>query len=315
MARFLTTNSLIASIKNRAMIPENQSTFTTDDFIRFLNEELDNALVPKILQVHEDYFLRNMETTLLANTSNYQIPHRFIGNKLRDIAFKDQQGNIFEMTRISRGDISFYQGSTSSNTLKTFYVQGSEIVLVPAISGSIVGTLIFSGYFRPNFLVNESRAGRVTGVNTTTGEVSLNQVPDNFLTTDKFDIIESNNPHNTISFDLTPTGINTSTKSITFDPTSLVSGLSVGDYVMQSEETIIPQIPLELHSILAHRAGIRCLEALGDTEGVANASKKLAEMEFNMNSLIDDRVEEAPKKAVNRHSALRYAVNSNRFRG
>ena len=83
--------------------------------------------------------------------------------------------------------------------------------------------------------------------------------------------------------------------------------------LLQAEETIIPQLPSELHSVLAHRAGIRCLEAMGDSEGVKNAMTKLQEMEINLLTLIDDRVEEAPKKAVNRQGTLRSAVFSKAF--
>lgn len=83
--------------------------------------------------------------------------------------------------------------------------------------------------------------------------------------------------------------------------------LYVGDVLALQEETIIPQIPVELHSMLSQRVVMRCLEALGDTQGLQNAAAKLQEMEFKTGAMLDDRVEGAPEKIVNRHSFLRLA--------
>ena len=86
--------------------------------------------------------------------------------------------------------------------------------------------------------------------------------------------------------------------------------LSIGDHIAISTESAIPQIPDDLHPVLAHRVAARILEALGDTEGLQNANTKLAELEQQTTTLIDNRVEDSPKKVVNRHSNLRAGLNS-----
>ena len=53
-------------------------------------------------------------------------------------------------------------------------------------------------------------------------------------------------------------------------------------------------------------------EAMGDTEGLTNATNKILEMEAKMTSMLDNRVEGSPRKIVNR--ALMTGVARNRRR-
>ena len=63
MSSYLNSTALIASIKQRAMVPESQVTFTQQDFLNFANEEMQIGLVPAILQFHEEFLV--VETEIL----------------------------------------------------------------------------------------------------------------------------------------------------------------------------------------------------------------------------------------------------------
>jgi hypothetical protein len=78
--------------------------------------------------------------------------------------------------------------------------------------------------------------------------------------------------------------------------------LEVGDYMPLAGQTMVPNVPTELHMILAQRVAQRVMEALGDTEGLSNATAKVAEMEDKMSTMMTSRVEGAPRKVVNRSS-------------
>jgi len=306
MAKYKTTDSLIESIKTRAFIPENQNTFSKSSFLTFINEEMDIGVVPHVLYHHEDYFLHTVEIDTVDGQDRYSIPDRAIGNKLREISFKDSNDSIYEMRRIGVGDVPYYQyGNTGSNfvRLRAYYIEGDEIVLLP-IGGSVSGhKLRISYYMRPNALVSEDGVARITGINTTTGELTFSSLPTTFTANIPYDIVKTRSPYNAVSIDLIPTTI--ASNSITFSPSSLPRDLRVGDYLCLAGETIIPGVPPELHSMLAQRVAARCLEALGDAQGLAAANAKLAEMEQKTTSLIDDRVEDSPLKIVNRHGFLR----------
>jgi hypothetical protein len=90
--------------------------------------------------------------------------------------------------------------------------------------------------------------------------------------------------------------------------------LQINDVIALPEETTIPQIPIELHSMLAQRAAMRCLESLGDNTGLQAAAAKLADMEAKTASLIDNRVESSPLKVVPRHGLITRTQN-NIYRG
>lgn len=313
MSRYMTTNDIISSAKIRAMIPENQVTYQEADFIRYMNEEIDNAIFPSVLKVHEDYYLQPETTQIVAGKLNYPIPYRASGNRLRDVSLQDSSGNIYELTRISYGQIPQYKYLSSYGQFRYFYVQNNEVVLV-STTISTDFKLVWGYYIRPNSMVSETRSAQITAIDTVTGEVSLNQVPDNFTSTILYDFIQTKAPNKIISFDIPIVSINTTNVSVIFDPDNIPQSLSVGDYLMQAEETFIPNLPIELHSIVAHRVAIRCIESFTDTQALANALAKLKEMEDNVYNTIDNRVEESPQKIVNRNSALRNAMYSKRYR-
>lgn len=311
MSHYMTSSKLISSIKRRALLPTSQSTFSNSDFLELANEELSLGLLPSLLRLHEDYLLYTEEIELEDGVSRYSIPSRAIGNKLREVSFQDTNGNIFEMTRIGVQDLPDYNTTYTTTVIRTFYVENNEIVLVPSIQGSASGSLLMSYYIRPNQLVEEDRAAKILNINTTTGVLIVDVVPDEFSTADsngqsvRYDLIKSSSPFITLQAGIIPTAINSTTKEITFAPADLPTNLAVNDYINFENECVIPQIPQDLHVVLAHRAAARCLEALGDAQGLQIANQKLAEMEQNTTNLIDNRVEEAPKKIVNRSGLLK----------
>lgn len=320
MAQFFTSNTLIQSIKRRAMVPDNQSTFTDEDFLAFANEEISMGMVPMILRHHEDFFLVNEEVPLVAGKAEYQIPARAIGNKLREISFKDNNGNIYEMTRIEIQDLPHYNDTFRGGVAYAFYVKNNKIVLPGGSTIPANGNLVFSYFMRPNEMVVESRAAQIKSINTSTGEIEVYSLPVDssnaqlFSTSTKLDFIGKNSPHITLNYDITPTNINTGTNIITFNVDDLPSDLEVGDYVNLACECIVPQIPSDLHMQLAQRVAVRCLEAMGDMQGVQVATAKLAELDVNASSVIDNRVEGSPRKVVNRHGILRSGMYRRRFR-
>lgn len=93
-----------------------------------------------------------------------------------------------------------------------------------------------------------------------------------------------------------------------------ISNIQIGDYVCLANESIIPQIPPDLHNTLAERTAARILAALGDTEGLQAANAKLQEIEVRQGTLLDGRVEGAPQKITARHSLLRYGKMGTRKR-
>lgn len=306
----MTSNSLVTSIKRRAHVPENQSTFSFNDFLEFANEELRLALVPSLMSLNEDFLLFEQEVDLVPNKTEYIIPSRAVGNKLRDVQKKFNEGSYGEMTRISIGERFSDNGG---NSLTTFYVKNNKVVLRD--SSNYSGKLVFIYYIKPSRLVAEDRIGVIKGINRTTGEIVLDRIPTVFNTNVNYDFYKADSPNSILKIDLSLATINTSTLTVTFNPSDVPEELTLGDHVSLSGECIIPQVPSDIHPMLAQLVACRMLESQGDTEGLQNALLKLKQMQEASGVILDNRVEEAPQKIVNRHGTLRSAIFSKRSNG
>lgn len=312
MAKPLTTSKLIDSVKQRAMLPTNDKTFSEDDFIEILNEEMDTGIVPKVIKQHEEYYTVFEDIPTESGKTRYRIPYRAIGNKLRDIAYVDSAGNISELSRISLEELSEYQSNNVSDIDEVFYLESNEVVF-PRISAG-TGTLRFYFHLRPNSLVTENKVGRITGINRTTGTITVSNFPSEFSNLPLMDFISHQSPNRIEAYDVQPVSVNVTAKEVVFNVDDIPSELKVGDYLCQQQETVIPQIPVEMHTMLAQKAAIYCLEALNDSEGLANAQRKMERMEGDIDVLINNRVEGAPKKVFTRQGTLQDSVNKSSFR-
>lgn len=165
---YLTSSSLISTVKREAMIPTSTSTFTEADFLSIANQEMRIGLVPSIMQFHQEYYVRDSAPIpLQPNQNSYPIPYRAVGGKFREIFYLDLNNNIRSMSRITPDNRAYYQQSNFQNRFLYFYIQGNEIVLVPDVGPNPVGSIIFSFWMRPNELVDESRVATIESISTT----------------------------------------------------------------------------------------------------------------------------------------------------
>lgn len=313
MSDALKSNDLVESIKRRASIPENQSTFSKTDFLEFANEEMRLGLVPSILQLHEDYLLFEKDLEIKPNKQSYEIPSRAVGNKLRDAQIKVDDNNFLELTRVGIGDRFAESNNVTETNLRKFYIKNNKLVFVSPVGGSASGTLTMVFYIKPSKLVEEERIGVITGINRTTGQIVVSNLPDNFNISNKYDFYKAQSPHTVLNIDLTATGINPTSNTVTFNVDDIPEELVIGDHLAQAGEAIIPQVPTELHVMLAQMVACRVLESIGDTQGLQNALIKLQQMQSAAGIIIDNRVDDSPQKIVNRHGIVRTSVFSKRF--
>jgi hypothetical protein len=150
-------------------------------------------------------------------------------------------------------------------------------------------------------MVLEAEVATITAIN---GAVlTLSNMPTKFSTIETFDFIKSRSPFTTLEMDKTPTTI--LGNDITFNIADLPTKLKVGDYLSLSEQTMVPQVPLEIHQLLIQNVVSKVLLAIGDREGLAATNADLAALENAMQTILTSRVESAPLKIGNRHGFLR----------
>ena len=314
MAKVMSSDDLIRSLKRRALIPTDQSTFSNEDFLEILNEEMDTGILPYLLEQHEEHLVNYVDLPAdLESPFEYEIPYRAIGNKLRDVALIDSASNFYELSRASLEEISDYKNYSGSGSSGVFYLENNKVVLMN-VSSQANSKIRMYFYLRPSSLVLEKEAGKITAIATGATEtvITLENFPSGYANNPLFDIVGSRSPNKLKKFDVSAQSINQNTKSVTILNENLPDDLVTGDYLCQAEESPFPQIPTELHPILAQRGTVYCLESLGDTEGLSNAMRKLKSMEKGVTNLIENRVEGAPQKVKSRHNTLRDGI-SGRF--
>jgi hypothetical protein len=310
MAKFgFNSSDLITSIKARAAIPLAQSSFSEDDLLNFATEELNLKILPSVLSVREEFYVTEASVPMVSNQSNYKIPYRAVGGKVRFVYLMQSNTQAKPLAQLPMESLVDYKASSFAYQESGFYLQNDEIIILPPISGIVSASLKFKYYLRPNAIVALSRGALITDINTGTGVITVASVPSNISVTSQVDFIGTTGNFKTKGFDITANVVNTVSKTITVDPASIPSDLAVGDYMCSAGESVIPQIPSELHVMLAQAVACRVLEAIGDTTGLANANAKLAEMEQKLLNVIDNRVEAPGRKVSNRNSFFR----NNRF--
>lgn len=133
--------------------------------------------------------------------------------------------------------------------------------------------------------------------------IVFDEIGDHFEQGLKVDFLQTNPGHQIYKFDVIPDSI--SGNEMNFDEDDVPDDLEVGDYVCLAHECIIPGIPPELHHVLVERVSARVLSSIGDQQGLSAVKESLREMEQSQGTLIDNRVENSPRKILNRNSPLR----------
>ena len=309
MARPIIASKLIRSVRNRALIPTDTSTYQDEDILDILNEEVTQGLLATIMSLNEEHMVDHIDIpiTSIDLSNGVKIPERAVGNKLRDVSYISS-GKSYELTRITLEDVSDYENGSSNYTLNTFYVEGDKIKF---ISNDIqADSLRVYFYMMPNDIVHEENCGKIFNINDNlddTTTLTLVSIPDNFSNHPIMDLVSNKVPNKIIGYDISPTplGVNATLKTVTFLTVDIPCDLSEGDYICEQFTSPYLNMPTEMHALLAQRAAIFILEALNDTEGLKNALMRLNGMERSIQTILENRVEGAPQKIVSRHSTLK----------
>ena len=295
-----TTTQLVNTVKTKALVPTSQATFTNAQILTIADEEMQTGIVPLIMSVREEYFVKYKDITI-TSSSSYEIPTRAIGSKLRTITVVDTDNTnerkipLFIADQVpQRNDPYGYSSGTVA------YLQGNFVVLNPNPENSVGGILRLYYFNRRNTLVDVTAAARIDGIDTVNKQITLSNVPSTYSLTSKYDFIKATPGFENLEESVTPTGI--SGLIFTFD--ELPSGLQLGDYLALEGESPVVQLPVEFQPVLAQRVILRMLEAIGDVTGVQVARAKLDELEKNVMNLISPRVDGNPKKVLNPYGPL-----------
>lgn len=261
-----TASYLLADIRRRGQIPEtSDGSYGIEDLCAMASDEVQGYMTSLLMGVREEWFVRAYDQNLVGNQVTYNIPKRSVGSKLRQVLI-GQEPNWLVVQRVEpKQTYGYYYGFTPASFPNSgfgagYIFQNTSIKLLSVNYGG--PTLRMMYFFRPNRVVPETSCGLITAIDTNTNEVTIDEVPANGTFTDGtlYDFIKSQPGFDTLSFDQEA---NITGNVLTFT-NSLPDGLEVGDYIALAGESPIPQLPVELHQLLAQRVVVKVLEGMGD---------------------------------------------------
>lgn len=292
MSEDYTTTGLIKSVKRRAAVPTSQQLFTNTEILDFANDEMRSLIVPLIISMDEEYFIKKTDITLDPNESRYPIPSDASAITLRYVSFlanspaPPNQIAEVEIPRLTVEDIAGY-GSAFGNiyTFRMgFYVEGNDMVLFPGANNN-PGIMRVRYPRRVNYLVPVSSAGQIRSIDTINNTIVLSNVPTTFTVNTSICAVSSLPPFETVISAQDIVSVSAPTIGLTD-----VSELSVGDWICLEGESTIPQIPLEAFDILNQITAVKVLESIGaDSTKITIAQKKYEEVRDQLITLMTPR--------------------------
>lgn len=289
-----TTTEIIESLKMRGLIPENsEKTFSADELIRFMDEELRTVIVPKIMTVRENFFLSYYDQTLVANQTRYNIHPRAIGMKIKLLFWLDQNGQTrqkLSLTDVDELTTNNWWAITGNPGM--YYFQDNFVEILPIPTQGIQGSLRQYFFMRRNQLIASSSAGQIVDISGL--NVEINNTPTNFTASVEYDFVKGQPGFQNLAIDQTPTGVS----GTVFTFSELPEGLAVGDWLCLAGTSPIPQVPLEIFPVISQTTVAVALMAMNDRAGADEAFKKRNEMMDQSMLLVGTRAENNAKVIV-----------------
>jgi hypothetical protein len=293
---------LINDVVNRIFIPIAQPTFTDATLMRTANSVLQDEIVPAIMSVRNDYFVKHEDYTPTDGLVN--LPSKAVGGKLRavHVVNSQQNGGEYNLPEITIDQLAAWDNGYGYNSSYGYgggyNIQGMTLHLVPR--NTILNGVLRLYYFNePLVLTAPANYGKVTAVDTGTNTVTLDNVPDFFTTGLQVNAVKGQ-PNFDTSLELA-TIVSTSSPDVVL---SDVTGISVGDYLSEYGYSAVAQIPTVWRGCLAQLTGAKCLEGLGDKDGAKVALEKAAVLKANALIPITPRIDGSPKKIMHLDGGL-----------
>lgn len=284
-----TTQDLLTSIKNRAMIPDASSgSFGPATLLSFATEELLLTIVGMILGVREKYYETYADTAVQAGVALIPIPARAVGGVVSVVQYL-YNGAVRTLEPIEPSTVNT---TVTAPYPSNFYFQNNSVVLYPTPSAA-QGTIRLRYFQRPNRLEQTVNCAQITAIGT--GTVTCASVPSAWVTGNQVDFVPQT------ASQATPYGLSsalTGVSGTTLSFAALPAAAAVGDWIALAEMTPIPEIPFEFQVVLAQSTAVKALEAQGDQVGLAAAAAKLEKYVQAATLVITPRAQQAQKKVV-----------------
>jgi hypothetical protein len=276
-----TVNELVNNVLLIGHVPLGNSTFTAPTLITLADREIQLPIMKQILSSRGGYYLTYVDMVSNA-TGLYVIPSDCIGGALANIELIVGP-TIIPVNEIEESE-QFSTTSPSSSSYG-YYMIGNYVQILPVPSN---GNPRFWYFKRPSTLVPATSCCQISGIAGTA--ITVMSVPTNIVNGALVDLIGDQPPFNVLS---TQTILGIVGTTITLDAAPLT--LSNGNWIALSQQTPVPQIPVEFRPLLEQRVVSKIYELQGYKDKWQASQQILKDLEAATLSLITPRVKNNAK--------------------
>lgn len=291
MAEF-DTDALVARIIQDAKIPRGSQYRDAGVLLRMSDDAMRTVIMPELLRVGEGHLAAVKSVPLVAGQSRVRMPSRAV--RLLDVSLLNAEG--VPLYGFARATVEQERELRSLGYLRKpgaprlWMLEGSTIVLAPAVEASGAYTLVLRYARRPSRLSLAASCGTVTGTDTVGSVTTLTFAPSGALGTPSvLDVVKGTPDFESLADDTACTSTSATTVTV---PSSLGAMVEVGDYLCPPGTSPVPQIPLDYHPVLAQAVVVHVLKEQRDVEGMTVAQGTLAALLASAQPTIDARSEE-----------------------
>lgn len=297
----LTTTELLADIRRSAMLPSSASDGTTDtDLLAQADKEMQTRIVPMVLRLQQEFYVRTVTTPLVANQGMYPIPRRSMGSRVRTLFYT--AANIRQKLARLRPEEKDLALTNGSGYPYGFYLDAANIVLIPPASDTSA-VLEIDYYVRANRLVLPTSARQITAVTPGTnylGAASASRTRIQWSSSIAFgssiDFVKNAQPFEHLMIGASFNSAGGSVASIDVATSAIIATPEVGDWVTNADEAPVVQAPIECHGLLAQCVASRVLRAEGYTAEADTCDADVQRMTADVVAVLTPRVDGNPSK-------------------
>jgi hypothetical protein len=280
-ANVYTTDQLITDIKLLGHVPTGNSTFSDANLARIATMEMQSSVMKQILSTRGGYYLTYTDYDI-ASDGLYVIPEDCTAGALENVELV-QDTTIIPVNQIEESE----QLSTNAPTSTSygFFMKGNYVQILPLPN---VGVARLWYTKRLSDLVLTSAAAQVVSVSG--ADITVSSLPSTMVAGTAIDICGDQPPFNIIG---SATIESVNSLVVTLDQE--VTGVEEGQWLALSDQTPVPQIPVEYRVVLAQRVVCKVYELQNYGEKFKIAQAKLQEYEEACRTLITPRVKSQTK--------------------
>jgi hypothetical protein len=268
-----TTDDLLTHFKRDSYIAASQGNYTDPQLLAMADVLLLEHVFPLLKRLGHGWYGAYKDVTLLTTTNLYALPRYAMAGMVEKIELVDATSgaHVADISPVAPGQAPMFENS-GSGTPSKFTLMHNVIRLnrTPASSDTTTYSMRVWFWRRPGRMVQLSAAAKVLSQNGA-GVVTFTAAPPaTFLSSTVHDFYRGEPPFNRLAEAASATAQAGSTQTFA---TATAALLQADDYVCLRDETVFPDLPIELYPHLMNLMDARLARAKGDVQAYAIAEK------------------------------------------